>query len=1200
MPAKRPPSVLQLSDLPPLVRESPGFAEVRAALAAGQTGLIDGVWGSASALACAALLPPSPTAGDRTEPQKNAPRAVAERAASERPDGGPVLLVVLAHAREVDDFAGDLAGFAAQTPLVFPAWESVPSEERADDPVYAGRLRVLRELSRPATTTAPAVTAAAPPPKPGIRGMLRQKRGATTAEEPASSPQAASPGGPRRVVVASIASLLQPVPSAEELQKSTRTLKVGETHDPEGLVRWLLERGFTRVPAIELPGEFCMHGGILDLFPYAETDPVRIEFFGDEIESLRRFDAQTQRKIESLSSLSLLTVARPAVATDDEAEEEAGDDDDEALIALSQYARRRSGPAPAAILGESHAADWLPAGSWVALVDLVEIHHEGRQYLQRLENPRGYFSVDGAMSRLNRHPQVVVSAISEHGYATACHLRTESIEKFQAPVAQVVEELDRIVAGDQAELPDERVLLACHNAGELQRVRELFAPSRVGQSGRLQLCEGRLMRGFRLVQQQLVVLGDHELFHRREVRRATRKQTSSTPTRAIDSFLDLREGDLVVHLTKGIARYRGLQLMAKGDQQEEHLVLEFKDGVRVYVPVALIHLVQKYVGGAKSAPGLSPVTGTGWEKKKLAAARAVADLAGDMLSLQAARESKPGIACPPDSQWQDEFERAFPYDPTPDQLSAIEAIKQDMQRTRPMDRLICGDVGYGKTEVAMRAAFKAMDSGRQVAVLVPTTVLAEQHFRTFTERMAEFPFRIEVLSRFRSAKQTRAVLEGLEQGSVDLVIGTHRLVSPDVKFADLGLLIIDEEQRFGVEAKEKLKSLRLEVDVLTLSATPIPRTLHLSLLGVRDISNLQTPPVDRVAVETRVCRYDNDLIRRAIVRELNRGGQIYFVHNRVYNIESIADRLQAIVPEARIGIIHGQMGEGELEPTMVSFVDGRLDILVATTIIESGLDIPNANTIFIHQADKYGLADLHQLRGRVGRYKNRAYCYLLLEAGQSLTGSAARRLKAIEEFSELGAGFKIAMRDLEIRGAGNILGTEQSGHIAAVGYELYCQLLESAVRALKKEPVRELAQVAIDLPIEAFLPSNYVPEGRPKIEVYRRFSRIQTAEELHDLELELVDRFGPLPKPAEMLGELKRIQLLSQPWQIDDIHIEPGYLVLKYRNPARIRQLVRASNNRLRVVDERSAYLPLAPEMAQGQPLLALTKALLQQPVVLV
>ena len=1212
MAATRSQPVLQLSDLPPVVREMPGFPEVRAALAAGQTALIDGVWGSANALVCASLLPgtspaPESPTTSKTSSSKTAATPGATSAAGQPPLGGPVLLVVLAHAREVDDFAGDLAGFAGQAPLVFPAWEAVPTEERADDPVYAGRLRVLREMSRSGAAAEPSAVAA--PPKPGIRGMLRQKRGGTAEEAPAPS-KSVPLFGPRRVVVASIASLLQPVPSEEELRKSTRTLKLGETHNPEELVRWLLARGFARVSAIELPGEFCVHGGILDVFPYAETDPVRIEFFGDEIESLRRFDAQSQRKIEELTSLSLLTVARPRAATadgaedhgaeDHSAENEGGDDDDEALIALSQFARRRSGPAPAAILGESHVADWLPTGSWVALVDLVEIHHEGRQYLQRLENPRGYFSVDGAMSRLNQHPQVVVSAISEHGYATACHLQTESIEKFQAPVAQVVEELDRIVAGAQAELPGERVLLACHNAGELQRVRELFAGSRVGQSGRLQLCEGRLVRGFRLVQPQLVVLGDHELFHRREVRRTTRKQTAATPTRAIDSFLDLREGDLVVHLAKGIARYRGLQLMAKGEQQEEHLVLEFKDNVRLYVPVTLIHLVQKYVGGAKSAPGLSPVSGTGWEKKKQAAARAVADLAGDMLSLQAARESKPGIASPPDSQWQDEFEQAFPYDPTPDQLAAIEAIKQDMQRTRPMDRLICGDVGYGKTEVAMRAAFKAMDGGRQVAVLVPTTVLAEQHFRTFTERMAEFPFRIEVLSRFRSAKETRAVLEGLAQGAVDLVIGTHRLVSPDVKFSDLGLLIIDEEQRFGVEAKEKLKALRLEVDVLTLSATPIPRTLHLSLLGVRDISNLQTPPVDRVAVETRVCRYDHDLIRRAIVRELNRGGQIYFVHNRVYNIETIADRLQAIVPEARIGIIHGQMGEGELEPTMVAFVDGRLDILVATTIIESGLDIPNANTIFIHQADKYGLADLHQLRGRVGRYKNRAYCYLLLEAGQSLTGSAARRLKAIEEFSELGAGFKIAMRDLEIRGAGNILGTEQSGHIAAVGYELYCQLLESAVRALKKEPVRELAQVAIDLPIEAFLPSTYVPEGRPKIEVYRRFSRVHSAEELRDLELELVDRFGPLPQPVEMLVELKRIQLLSQPWQIDDIHLEPGYLVLKYRNPGRMRQLVRASNNRLRVVDDRSAYLPLAPEMAQGQPLLALTKALLQQPVVLV
>jgi len=509
--------------------------------------------------------------------------------------------------------------------------------------------------------------------------------------------------------------------------------------------------------------------------------------------------------------------------------------------------------------------------------------------------------------------------------------------------------------------------------------------------------------------------------------------------------------------------------------------------------------------------------------------------------------------------------------------------------------LICGDVGYGKTEVAMRAAFKAIDAGRQVAVLVPTTVLAEQHYRTFRERMAEYPFQVEVLSRFRTRGEQNQVLEGLARGQIDLVVGTHRLVSQDVKFSDLGLLIIDEEQRFGVAAKDRLKQLRLEIDVLTLSATPIPRTLHQSLLGLRDISNLQTPPVDRVPVETRVHRFDPELIRRAIVRELNRGGQVYFVHNRIYNIGRIADRLQAIVPEARIGIVHGQLGEEQLEETMVAFVEGRLDVLVATTIIESGLDIPTANTIFIHQADIYGLADLHQLRGRVGRYKHRAFCYLLLEEGRSLTGSAARRLKAIEEFSELGAGFKIAMRDLEIRGAGNLLGNEQSGHIAAVGYELYCQLLEQAVRRLRNEPVPQWSQVTVDLPLRAYVPDHYVPAGRLKIEVYRRFSRVMSAADLDTLVQELSDRFGNPPEPVEMFVELKRLQLLAQPWQIDNLHLEPGYLVLGYRNAGKIRQLVRASGGRLRVVDQRSAYLPLADEVAQGRKLLVVVKSLLQQ-----
>jgi transcription-repair coupling factor (superfamily II helicase) len=512
---------------------------------------------------------------------------------------------------------------------------------------------------------------------------------------------------------------------------------------------------------------------------------------------------------------------------------------------------------------------------------------------------------------------------------------------------------------------------------------------------------------------------------------------------------------------------------------------------------------------------------------------------------------------------------------------------------RPMDRLICGDVGYGKTEVALRAAFRAMNAGKQVVVLVPTTVLAEQHYRTFSNRMAEYPFRIETLSRFCTKKEQQQTLEGLASGEVDLVVGTHRLVQPDVVLKDLGLLIIDEEQRFGVEAKEILKRLRLEIDVLTLSATPIPRTLHMSLLGIRDISNLQTPPQDRQAIETRICRFDPELVRQAIVRELNRNGQVYFVHNRVYNIKTIADKLQSIVPEARVVIIHGQMSEHELEDGLAQFVRGQADILVATTIIESGLDIPNANTMFIHQADQYGLADLHQLRGRVGRYKHRAYCYLLVEDGKSLTSTSAKRLRAIEEFSELGAGFKISMRDLEIRGAGNLLGTEQSGHIAVVGYELYCQLLEQAVRKLKNEPMKLPPQVHVDLPFSAYLPGTYIPPGPQKIEMYRKFSAVSSPEEMNDLIFELRDRYGPPPPPVEAMIELKQIQMVAWTWQIDKIRIHEGYLIFNYRDRKLMQQLCQRQK-KIRIVDGEEAWTEGPKDLSKMQSVVARLKKLLQ------
>ncbi len=570
----------------------------------------------------------------------------------------------------------------------------------------------------------------------------------------------------------------------------------------------------------------------------------------------------------------------------------------------------------------------------------------------------------------------------------------------------------------------------------------------------------------------------------------------------------------------------------------------------------------------------------------------MADLASDMLELQAAREARPGIAFPDDTQWQREFDAAFPYQETPDQLTAIDAIKADMQLHRPMDRLLCGDVGFGKTELAIRAAFKAIDAGYQVAVLVPTTILAEQHQRTFSQRMAEFPFSIAAVSRFCTAKEQRQILEGVASGKVDLLIGTHRLASADVQFQNLGLLIIDEEQRFGVAVKERLKALRASVDVLTMTATPIPRTLHMSLLGVRSISNLETAPKDRLAVETRIARFDDALIRHAVLRELNREGQIYFVHNRVHDIGKVAHELARIVPEARIGIGHGQMPESELEDVMLGFVRHEFDLLLATTIVESGLDIPNANTIFIDDADRYGLADLHQLRGRVGRYKHRAYCYLLVDQKRHLPPEAARRLRAIEEFSQMGAGFALAMRDLELRGAGNLLGTQQSGHIAAVGYELYCALLDKTVRELKQLPPRESVDVTIDLPVAAYFPEQYLPDMRTKIDLYRRLARVATEEELDDFAGELADRFGAPPEPVQRLIELARLRIWAHGRQIEAVHLEGKYAVLTYASKSELDKLVAKSGGKLRVADARSAYLPIASEGASS--IVAVLKTLLR------
>ena len=1192
--------VRSLPDLVARMRSEPRLQAVLDSLRRGESGTIDGAWGSACALAAAALCGSSIQCPVSSETDSSSGTLNTQLSTLNS------LLIVLPRISDVDDFAVDLMSFLGATPTVFPAWETLPEEHDVSDQVFGARLKVLSEIESDA-----------PPP----------------------------------VIVTSVPALLQPVPSREYRESSTQTLRVGEELNVEALLKWLVERGFERESAIERPGEFAVHGGILDVYPPNADDPLRIELFGDEIESIRSFDVETQRKVEDLKEAKLTVLSPP----------EAGGAQSRESSVQSNREERRSVPgvedSQLSTLNSqptTHFLDLLPSNTRVALVELPELVDEGKQYLARLDNPRGMYSVDSTLARCTERPSVTISALTADSLETTCHLQIESIERFTGPKTEVLNELATIVGRD------EQVLIACHNEGERERLAELLGvgsgngataggegDKETGRQGdrekrkqseldgvvpaprpsvspslnhsvsdfasRVILTVGSVTRGFRIVSQKLLVLSDHELFSRTEVRRTPKRRSKRPDSRAIDSFLDLNPGDHVVHLTHGIAKYQGMELLDREGQKEEHLALEFRDGVRIYVPVALIHLVQKYVGAAKTSPTLSKVGGTQWGKQKKKVSEAVADMAADMLKLQAERESKPGLACPPDSHFQQEFEASFPYVETEDQVTAIEASKRDQEQARPMDRLICGDVGFGKTEVAMRAAFKAVDAGRQVAVLVPTTVLCEQHYRTFSDRMAEFPITIESLSRFKTKGQQLEILKRAAEGKVDIVIGTHRIVQHDVRFQDLGLLVIDEEQRFGVDAKEMLKRLRLAVDVLTLSATPIPRTLHMSLLGIRDISNLTTPPQDRQAIETRICRWDGDLIRHAVVRELNRGGQVYFVHNRVYNIESIKERLQQIVPEARIVIGHGQMNVHELERAMLTFVRGKADILVATTIIESGLDIPTANTMFINQAQNYGLADMHQLRGRVGRHKHRAYCYLLLDEKKPVSGQAAKRLKAIEEYSELGAGFKIAMRDLEIRGAGNILGTEQSGHITTVGYELYCQLLEAAVRSLQGLAPRETPHVNIDLPVEAYLPNSYVPPGRQKIDVYRKVSATNSLAELTEVTSELRDRFGPIPPLVENLLKLRELEILAHPWGVDGIRLEtspfsdvqpgttvastktavatgggrPTYAVLTYKDDQKVHDLAgliarksaasgAAKNSplaSLRIVDRRNSYL---------------------------
>ncbi len=996
-----------------------------------------------------------------------------------------LLLLVASSNREMEGLAEDWALFS-ETPLLrFPAWSNEAKGSAWREVEFGQRLQTVKRLSQ--------------------------------------SPETSS-----IVVLASIQGLLQPTIHGDAVRRVSRELGVGDEINPDELKQWLTLSGFQAVSAVELPGEFAVRGGVIDVFALDWDYPVRIELFDTEIESLRRFDVATQR---SLSSLNAIQVTNPTGAASDQS-----------LSGL------------------------LPDGCTLLLIEPDEVIASGKAFIERLGDQQELYSLDDELARLQRFPWAGAWALNFHADADTVRLPFESVERFSGEIGRVRQELDGV--GKKC-----TICLVAQNQAEAKRHRELLEESAAAKEDRLKFVQGGLTQGFRMTAAGVVVMACRELLAQDRVARRSAKRGAAA--RPLESFRDLNEGDLVVHLGHGIGRYRGMQSLEQEGKVADYLAIEFHGGTRIYVPTARMDLIQKYVGGGKTRPTLSRIGGKSWLKQKKAAESAATDIAAEMLELQAVRAARPGVMCGPDSEWQLEFDSAFPYVETPDQVLAIEAIKRDMESPRPMDRLLCGDVGFGKTEVAMRAIFKAVDNGYQAAIMAPTTILAEQHYHTLRDRMAAFPIDIGKLSRFCSTKEQRETMAGVAAGKIDVVVGTHRVASKDVKFHNLGLIVIDEEQRFGVAVKERLKSIRSSVDVLTMSATPIPRTLHMALVGVRDISNLETPPQDRVPVETRVTRFDDKLIRRAIMRELGRGGQIYFVHNRVQDIQQVAERLRGIAPEASLDVAHGQMPEDDLERVMVEFVQGKFDLLLATTIVESGLDIPSANTIFIDDADHYGLSDLHQLRGRVGRYKHRAACYLLLNPRRHITPTAGRRLRAIEEYSQMGAGFAIAMRDLEIRGAGNLLGSQQSGHIAAVGYEFYCHVLENAVRRLKKLPPNLSWDVEIELPGEAFLPDDYINDIRLKIDLYRRLAKVNAFDELEQVRQELRDRFGPLPPPAERMLELVVLRLLATIWQISGLSVEGGFLAIKYASPQRIEQLKRRFAGSLRIADRQTAYVPL-------------------------
>jgi len=1038
------------------------------------------------------------------------------------------ILVIAKNYQRMEELAGDCASFLDERRVcTFPPWETLPYEFVSPS----------ESIERERITT--------------IYRIMR---------------------GDPVVVIATVESLMRAIPAQSFFTKKGITLTIGEDYPFEDILAALVEYGYRREQRVEAFGQFAVKGGILDIFLPSEANPVRLDFFGDTLESIREFDIDSQVSLDEVEEITvyprreIILSKAEREALDGKIREAAGrgletpviDDADGLPVDGAHAVEGIEELFPLAIDASTIDAFLRPDAEFV-IADTLETMSQRdslmRSFAELYErrNAHALCLPPETLLQTDAFDAVRARALALNTFSTgidAVSARLRSVTSFQGKIKTVRGELaERIENGWRA-------VICTAFEGQARRLYDLFAdlsPSgdfeAIDDASPLNIVITPLREGVEIVDDRTIVITDHEIFGKTYKRKSQFKKKKSRP---IDSFLDLREGDYVVHINHGIGIFKGLERMTASGVERDFLLIEYAEGDKLYVTLDQITMVQRYVGLEGKPPRVDLLgKKSAWNRIKEKVQKAIEELANDLIQIYSQRMALKGFPFPPDTQWQEEFESKFEYEETPDQITAIEDVKDDMESPRPMDRLVCGDVGFGKTEVAIRAAFKSVMAGKQVAVLVPTTVLAMQHFNTFTKRFADYPISVDMISRFRSASEAGDIKRRLTEGALDIVIGTHALLGADVAFKNLGLLVVDEEQRFGVKHKERLKKLRSLVDVLTLSATPIPRTLHMAVAGIRDLTIIATPPENRQAIDTYVIEENPDIVRDAILREIGRGGQVFYVHNRVETITAQKNILETLVPEATFCVAHGQMEEHELERVIIDFLDNRFDVLVSTTIIESGLDMPHVNTIIINRADTFGLSQLYQLKGRVGRSAAKAYAYLFYPRHASLSEIAQKRLQVISEYAELGSGFKIAMKDLEIRGSGNILGREQSGNIMDVGFDLYCQMLEDAVRKMKgQKPVR-IYRTPVFINTTFFIPETYMADERQKIEFYKKFESCETLEEVAAVEREMMDRFGRPPAEVRTLIDLEEIRTIASALEIDEILEESRAIKITISEAAR-------------------------------------------------